>query len=59
MGKPPKPPKPPRLPEPTLMEDTQQIEAARRRRLSAAARQSGTRSTQITDIGQRETLGGS
>lgn len=45
----PKPPDPPPLPEPTLMEDPQQIEAARRRKIAEQRKRSGVASTQLTN----------
>lgn len=51
-------PKPPPPPEPTLMEDTAQIEAARRKSLAAQRKRSGVQSTILSNPGGRETLGG-
>jgi hypothetical protein len=56
-------PKPPPMPKPepvAPMEDTQAIEAARRRRMAAASQRSGVQSTILSQGGTagRETLGG-
>lgn len=52
----PKPPEPPPLPEPTLMEDPQQIDAARRRKLAEQRKRGGVASTQLTS--QNQSFGG-
>lgn len=57
---PPDPPDPPKLPAPTLMEDTEQVEAARRRKIAANQARAGRASTDLTGSNRnRTTLGGS
>ncbi|HNP15632.1 MAG TPA: hypothetical protein PKI99_04155 [Terrimesophilobacter sp.] len=48
----------PELPEPALMEDTDAIEKARRRKVAAATQRSGAASTVLSQTGNRTVLGG-
>lgn len=48
----------PKAPAPTLMEDTDQIEAARRKNVASQRKRSGVQSTILSDPMKSETLGG-
>jgi hypothetical protein len=49
---------PPKPPAPTLMEDTDQIAAARRKSIADQRKRSGVQSTILSDPTKSETLGG-
>jgi hypothetical protein len=51
------PPKPPPMPAPTLMEDTEAIEKARRKSVAGQKERSGVASTLLTTGGTTDTLG--